>query len=321
MRYVDEVKCVVEAGKGGDGCISFRREKYVPRGGPDGGDGGDGGSIYFVGDRHLTTLYDFLYRPRIKAENGEHGKGKNRHGRKGRDVYIKVPLGTDVYDEEGNLIGSIMKHGEKLLVARGGKGGRGNASFATPQNRAPRIRETGKPGEKKTLLLKLRLIADIGLVGFPNAGKSTLLKCLSNAKPRVAPYPFTTLAPNLGVMEDDEIRITVADIPGIIEDAHKGKGLGLKFLKAIERTKALVYVIDATSPSPLKDYEILKKELEQYNPALLKKPSIVVFNKADLLKRKKKIKGLDNYIYISALYCENVKKLIKWMEEVMGEQE
>ena len=318
MRYVDEVKCVVQAGKGGDGCISFRREKYVPRGGPDGGDGGDGGSVFFVGDSHLTTLYDFLYRPKIKAGNGKNGKGKNKHGKKGKNVYVRVPLGTDVYDDNGNLIASILKDKERVLIAKGGKGGRGNTAFASSYNRVPRIKEEGKEGEKKVLYLKLRLIADVGFVGFPNAGKSTLLKCISNAKPDIAPYPFTTLEPNLGVFQNQGIKITVADIPGIIKDAHKGKGVGIKFLKAIERTKAVVFVIDVTSDNIIEKFNILREEMRKYNPQLIEKPYTIVLNKSDLIKRKKKIKGLTNYIYISALFCDEVDKLIKWMEDVIN---
>lgn len=283
MKFVDEAIIWVKGGKGGDGCISFRRERFIPKGGPDGGDGGDGGSCYLIGKASLQTLADLTYHKEYKAGKGEHGKGKNRYGKRGKDFYIPVPLGSDVYDALTNeYLGSILKDKEVLLVARGGKGGRGNTHFKSPTNQAPRIREKGKEGEEKQLKIILRLIADIGIVGLPNAGKSTLLSRLTKAEPKVAPYPFTTLTPNLGVLKREDLIITVADMPGIIKDAHKGKGLGLLFLRHIERTKILLYLIDITSPNPLEDFETLREEIRSYKPEILNKKQVVAFNKIDL---------------------------------------
>lgn len=308
MKFVDEAVILVEGGRGGDGCISFRREKFVPRGGPDGGDGGDGGSVWITGDQSLESLADLEYRRVYKAGKGGHGRGKRQHGRKGDSLYIPVPLGTDVYEGD-RLLGEILKPGQRLLVAKGGKGGRGNARFATSINVAPKVCEKGKPGEKRELRLVLRILAEVGIVGFPNAGKSTLLKRITSARPKIAPYPFTTLTPNLGVVKDGFYRYTIADLPGIIEGAHKGRGLGDRFLRHIERTKVLVFLLDNSRDDPLKDYEELKQEIRLYNPEILKKPRIVVFNKIDLLPTTHPLKE-DSVLYISALKSIGIEEFL-----------
>jgi len=312
MKFVDEVKVVVAAGDGGDGCASFRHEKYVPRGGPDGGDGGNGGSVFLKGSRALQTLADLEYRNRYIAESGTHGKGKDMTGRRGANMAIPVPLGTDVSDcDTGQMLGEVTRDGELLEVARGGPGGRGNASFKTHQNVAPRIREEGKPGERRKLKLALRVMSDVGLIGFPNAGKSTLLSRLTRAKPKIADYPFTTLTPNLGALTGSETRYTVADLPGIVEGAAKGKGLGLRFLRHIERTGMLVFVIDASQPKPLAQYRALVAEIREYNPEILKKRQILVYNKTDLAARRV-IRPRVNaeFSAISALTGAGISKLV-----------
>ncbi len=282
--FIDSAKIHVKAGDGGNGVISFRREKYVPKGGPDGGDGGNGGSVYIVADRNLTTLLDFRYAPHYKAERGAHGQGSRKTGLSGNDIIIKVPCGTLIKDAEtGDVLGDLTEHGAKLLVAKGGKGGRGNQHFATPTNRAPRHAEPGEPGEERTLELELKLLADVGLVGFPNAGKSTLISVLSAAKPKIADYPFTTLEPNLGIVRYQDYKsFVMADIPGIIEGASEGKGLGLKFLKHIERTKVLAILLPANSPDLKSEYNILTSELKKFSPVLAEKPKVVVISKMDI---------------------------------------
>jgi len=282
--FIDSAKIHVKAGDGGNGVISFRREKYVPKGGPDGGDGGNGGSVYIVADRNLTTLLDFRYAPHYKAERGAHGQGSHKTGLSGNDVVIKVPCGTLIKDAEtGEVIADLIEHGAKVLVAKGGKGGRGNQHFATPTNRAPRYAEPGEPGEERTLELELKLLADVGLVGFPNAGKSTLISVLSAAKPKIADYPFTTLEPNLGIVRYQDYKsFVMADIPGIIEGASEGKGLGLKFLKHIERTKVLAILLPANSPDLKREYNILMNELKKFSPVLAEKPKVVVISKMDI---------------------------------------
>lgn len=282
--FIDSAKIHVKAGDGGNGVISFRREKFVPKGGPDGGDGGDGGSVYVVADRNLSTLLDFRYAPHYKAERGAHGQGSRKSGVSGKDVIIKVPCGTLVKDAQtGELLADLTEHGAKVLVAKGGKGGRGNQHFATPTNRAPRYAEKGQPGEERWIELELKLLADVGLVGFPNAGKSTLISVLSAAKPKIADYPFTTLEPNLGIARYQDYKsFVIADIPGIIEGASEGKGLGLKFLKHIERTKVLAILIPATSDDPKREYKILTTELKKFSLALAEKPKIVVVTKMDI---------------------------------------
>lgn len=280
--FQDVLLITVAAGRGGDGAISFRREKFVPKGGPDGGDGGRGGSVYLRAKGSVDSLSELSKRT-YKAEDGEHGKGSGQHGRAGRDLYIEVPRGTRVFDADtGELLGDLTQEGEVLLVARGGEGGRGNAHFVTPTRQAPRFAEAGEEGERRRLRLELMLIADVGLVGYPNAGKSSLLAATTRAHPRIAPYPFTTLSPNLGVVEMGEERFTLADIPGIIEGASQGKGLGLEFLRHIARTRVLLYVLDATE-EPIKAFRTLRKEIQAYDPALLRRPGLIALNKVDLL--------------------------------------
>lgn len=290
--FVDYSKIYLEAGDGGTGCVSFRREKYVPHGGPDGGDGGRGGHIYLVADPHVVTLLDFKYRPHYRAKRGQHGMGSNCSGRDAEDLYLHVPLGTVVSDEHGNHLADLVEPGQVFLAARGGRGGRGNQHFATPTNKAPRKFEYGEKGERRTLILELKLIADVGLIGLPNAGKSTLLATLTAATPKIAPYPFTTIHPNLGVMEfDDATRCTLADIPGLIEGAHRGAGLGHRFLRHVERTKLLVHLIAPPEQPPLDDFEayryareLVNRELAQYSATLAAKPQIVCLSKCDLLE-------------------------------------
>jgi len=286
--FIDEIKVFVKAGDGGNGCVSFRREKYVPKGGPDGGDGGNGGSIIFKATKNKSTLIDFHFKPHIKAERGAHGKGSNLHGRDGRDKVVQVPVGTLIYDLNGSkLMVDLKEDGQEFCVARGGKGGRGNARFRSSVNQAPRNAEKGSNGEERWLRLELKLLADVGLVGFPNAGKSTLISKISKAKPKIADYPFTTLNPNLGVvLLNDDKSFVMADIPGLIEGSHEGAGLGLKFLKHIERTNVLIYLLDVNGyegKNPVENLKALRKELKSYNSNLLKKPQIVVINKIDLL--------------------------------------
>ncbi|WP_243031019.1 GTPase ObgE [Thermus altitudinis] len=281
--FQDVLTITVAAGRGGDGAISFRREKFVPKGGPDGGDGGRGGSVYLRARGSVDSLAELSKRT-YKAEDGEHGKGSGQHGRAGRDLYLEVPRGTRVFDADtGEFLGDLTEEGQVLLVARGGEGGRGNRHFVTPTRQAPRFAEAGEEGERRRLRLELLLIADVGLVGYPNAGKSSLLAATTRAHPKIAPYPFTTLSPNLGVVEvGEEERFTLADIPGIIEGASQGKGLGLEFLRHIARTRVLLYVLDATQ-EPLKTLRTLRKEVEAYDPALLRRPSLIALNKVDLL--------------------------------------
>ncbi|WP_117237999.1 GTPase ObgE [Thermus sediminis] len=283
MTFQDVLHITVAAGKGGDGAVSFRREKFVPKGGPDGGDGGRGGNVYLRAKGSVDSLSELSKRT-YKAEDGEHGKGSGRHGRAGRDLFIEVPRGTRVYDADtGELLADLTEEGETVLVAPGGEGGRGNAHFATPTRQAPRFAEAGEEGERRRLRLELMLIADVGLVGYPNAGKSSLLRAATRAQPKVAPYPFTTLSPHLGVAEVSEgRRFTLADIPGIIEGASQGKGLGLEFLRHIARTRVLLYVLDAKE-APLEAFRTLRKEVGAYDPGLLRRPSLVALNKVDLL--------------------------------------
>jgi GTP-binding protein len=324
--FIDSVKVFLKAGRGGDGIIAFRREKFVPRGGPAGGHGGDGGSIYFVSDTNVDHLIYLRYKPIIKAKNGAPGEGFNKHGKNGKDIYIKVPVGTIVKDiETGEVLYDFKESDEVYLAAKGGRGGRGNTAFKTSTRRAPRIREEGKPGEEKNLLLELKTIADVGLVGFPNAGKSTLITKVSKAKPEIANYPFTTLTPHPGVVELDMYRsFIMADIPGIIEGAHEGAGLGLRFLKHIERTKLILFMINGdpfSGKKPLEQLEILLKELESYSKKLFSKPKTVALNKIDLIneENKKSEKELKNfcekkgYMYykISAIRGDNIKEMLE----------
>jgi GTP-binding protein len=304
--FVDEVDIHVAAGHGGRGAMSFRREKFVPRGGPNGGDGGPGGSVYLLANANLNTLLHFRYKKEFQAGRGAHGEGSNRTGRTGEDVTLEVPIGTVVFERHGGEVAQIadMTHeGERVLIARGGLGGRGNAQFATSTNRAPRRAEPGLPGEEKDLRLQLKLLADIGLVGFPNAGKSTLISRISAAKPKIGDYPFTTLSPNLGVVSlSDDRSFVVADVPGLIEGAHEGHGLGHRFLSHLERTKALVHVIDVSAASgrdPVSDYEVIARELALFpgrdasGERLQDKPLIVAANKIDVLDDRSRMERLE----------------------------
>jgi len=285
MKFIDRAVIRVTAGTGGSGCTSFRRETFVPKGGPDGGDGGNGGSIYVRADPHLTTLLDYRYRTHRKAERGQHGLGSNKTGKSGADVYLPVPPGTEVWlPDSGEALGEVLEAGDFLLVARGGRGGRGNAQFATPTHRAPREWEPGEEGEDRTIELVLKLIADVGLLGEPNAGKSTLLAAVSAARPKIADYPFTTLTPQLGVVSLSGSRTyVVADIPGIIEGAHEGKGLGDQFLQHVERTRVLAYLVSLEHDDPQAAYDRLRHEVGRYSPLLAQKPHVVVLSKSDLL--------------------------------------
>ncbi len=285
--FVDEVRVFVKAGDGGRGCVSFRREKYVPRGGPDGGDGGRGGSVILVADPGLTTLLDFRYRRHYAAARGEPGMGSDKHGANAPDLVLRVPVGTVVRERDtGLLLGELTRGAQRLVVAQGGRGGRGNARFATSTRRAPRIAEPGGTAEERWLALELKLLADVGVVGFPNAGKSTLVARLSAARPKIASYPFTTLVPTLGLVRvDDERSFVIADIPGLIPGASEGKGLGLRFLRHVERTRVLVHLLDldpATGRDPVEDWRLIQHELAEYSPELARRPQILAANKVDV---------------------------------------
>ena len=319
--FVDSAKILVKAGKGGDGIVAFRREKYVAKGGPSGGKGGKGGSVIFVGDSGLTTLLDFRYNRKIKAEDGQKGMNKDKFGADGEDTYVKVPIGTTIIDTDNNVIvGDIIKPFQEVVVCKGGKGGRGNAFFANPRHPAPDFCEKGEPGEEKNIELNLKVLADVGLVGFPSVGKSTLISVVSEAKPKIADYHFTTLIPNLGVVAVPDGRsFVMADLPGLIEGAHTGLGLGIQFLKHVERTRVIVHVIDMSATEdrdPVEDYKKINNELESYNMDLLKRPQIIVANKMDMpdaeenLKRFKKELGIEEVIAISALTKNNLTELL-----------
>ena len=285
MKFIDEAVIEVHAGKGGNGVVSFRREKYVPRGGPDGGDGGRGGDIIVVGDSNLSTLLDYTYRDSWTSPAGDHGSGNNKTGRSGTDVVLPVPVGTVIKDlETSERLGEILEDGQRIVVAKGGRGGKGNAFFVTATHRAPRDYQPGEDGEMRTLELELKLIADVGLVGQPNAGKSTLLSVISAARPKIGDYPFTTLSPNLGVVQlSDGRTFVVADIPGIIEGAHEGKGLGLQFLRHIERTRVLAFLVPVDAMDWQEEYDQLRREVQAYSTELAQTPHCVVFTKMDLL--------------------------------------
>jgi GTP-binding protein len=281
--FFDEAKIFVSSGRGGDGIVHFRREKYVPRGGPDGGDGGKGGDVILEVDGKLNTLSPFRRSSHFKAEDGRRGGGSNQTGRNGEDVVVSVPPGTLVRDDaNGDLLGDLVEQGEQLTVAQGGRGGRGNARYATSRNQTPRMAEKGAPKEERWLLLELRLIADVGIIGVPNVGKSTLLSVVTNAKPKIADYPFTTLQPNLGVARMDGIDLVLADIPGLIEGAHSGAGLGFDFLRHIQRTKVLIHLIDGLSADPIADYSQINAELALFDENLSKKPQVLALSKMDL---------------------------------------
>ncbi len=334
--FVDEVDVSVKAGDGGNGCMAFRREKFVPRGGPSGGDGGKGGSVFLVATLHQNTLVNYRFHPEFNAQRGVHGMGSNCTGADGSDLTLEVPPGTVVYeagaDGEMILLADLAKAGDLVLVAKGGRGGRGNAAFATPTNRAPRKVEPGEEGEARVLRLRLKLLADVGLVGYPNAGKSTLISRVSAAKPKIADYPFTTLTPNLGVVSlSDERSFVVADVPGLIEGAHEGHGLGMKFLAHLERTKVLVHVIDVSSFSgrdPVQDFEVIRNELKQFvgtgedvAEALASKPQIAAANKIDALDDPARLEALKKHLKkkkiplypISAVTGEGLPALLEAM--------
>jgi len=326
--FVDEVDIHVKAGHGGRGSLSFRREKFVPRGGPDGGNGGEGGSVFIVANPHHNTLVHFRFNPDYEAQRGGNGAGANRSGRGGRDLIIPVPVGTLVYTKEpetGELTqrADLTKLGQRVCVAKGGRGGLGNAHFATSTNRAPRKTQPGEPGEEFALHLTLKLLADVGLVGYPNAGKSTLISRVSAAKPKIADYPFTTLTPHLGVVSlSDNRSFVVADVPGLIEGAHEGHGLGHQFLRHIERTKVLIHLVDVSGASgrdPVDDFETIRRELALYNAEMLRKPQLVAANKIDAVDDPKRITALEKgakklklpFFQISAVTGDGVKKLIE----------
>ena len=323
--FIDEATIRVKAGDGGNGCLAFRREKFVPRGGPSGGDGGRGGDVVMESSERHNTLVHFRFNPEYKAERGRHGEGSNKTGRDGEGVVLKVPVGTIVYDaDSGEKVHDFSHADEKVVIARGGRGGRGNAQFKTSTHQAPREHEDGKPGEERTLRLELKLLADVGLVGYPNVGKSTLISRISAARPKIADYPFTTLQPNLGVVlvgeASNEVSFVVADIPGLIEGAHEGAGLGTQFLRHIERTRLLVHLIDVSDgsgrPDPVQDFEVIMGELESFGAKLESKPMILVASKCDvanktkLAKLKKFAKSRDVDLYaISAVTGAGVEEL------------
>lgn len=332
MRFLDSAEISVRAGKGGNGALSFRREKYVPRGGPDGGDGGRGGHVLIVADDHIQTLADYEYRRRFIAGNGGNGRGRNQTGPSGEDVFVKVPCGTIVNEKgTGRFLADLTVAGDTLLAAKGGRGGRGNARFTSSRRRSPRFSEMGGDGEARDLVLDLKVLADVGLVGLPNTGKSTLLSAISGSRPQIAPYPFTTLSPNLGMMDFDNRRMIVADVPGLIEGAHMNRGLGHAFLKHVERTRLLVYVIDLSEnapSSPVDQWNTLRSEFQAFNPELLDLPSVVAGNKTDLpyrttetrdLQRVLKAAGVPLFL-ISALSRVGVDELRDHIASRISEQ-
>ena len=326
--FIDKAILDVCAGNGGNGMVAFRHEKYIEKGGPSGGDGGRGGSVYFVGSSSINTLLEFKYRKKIVAPNGENGKGKQCYGKKGEDIYVKVPLGTIIYDEINNyVIADINQNNQQVLIAKGGRGGRGNCHFANSRYQAPEIAENGEPGEKLKIRLELKLLADVGLVGFPSVGKSTLLSVVSAARPEIASYHFTTLSPNLGVVQLQDKSFVMADLPGLIEGASQGKGLGFQFLRHIERCRVLLHVIDMAATDgrdPYQDYLTIKEELKQYNPELLKRPQLILANKMDqeeaslfLEEFKEKLQD-DIPIYpISTITHQNIQPVIQKIFEIL----
>lgn len=327
--FIDQAKIFVKSGNGGKGMVSFRHEKYVPKGGPDGGTGGKGGDVIFKANRHLNTLMDFRYKRIYKAQDGEGGMSSNKSGKNGKDIIIQVPTGTIIKNvDTEEVIADLVHHGDEIIIAKGGRGGKGNAEFATPTNQAPRHSQPGEKGEELNLELELKLIADVGLVGFPNAGKSTLISVISAAKPKIADYPFTTLIPNLGIVRyGEEKSFVVADMPGLIEGAHKGKGLGIQFLRHIERTRVLAYLIDCTEDNPKKTFETLVNEIKLFNKEMLKKPQIVVITKMDIadeatVKKIKKIAFPKTKVkathYISAVSNKGLDDLVGELWKILN---
>jgi GTP-binding protein len=330
MKFVDEAKIHVMAGNGGNGCLSFRRERFIPKGGPDGGDGGKGGDVILQADAQLATLLDFSYPQQFRAGRGVHGKGKDQTGRSGEDLVIRVPVGTLVRDDQtGEVLEDFLVEGQRFVAAKGGRGGRGNARFATPTLRAPRRADKGETGEERWLRLELKLLADVGLLGYPNVGKSTFLSKISSARPKIADYPFTTLAPILGVVTQKEWRpFVVADIPGLIEGASQGAGLGLTFLRHVERTKLLVHLLEVSegpSRDPVTDFRTLNNELKAYDPLLPQKPQVLALNKMDLPSVRKRSgdvqKEFERMGYrlhlVSGLTGEGIEELIEAVSEAL----
>jgi GTP-binding protein len=349
--FIDEASIRVKAGDGGNGCVAFRREKFVPRGGPSGGDGGRGGDVIMESSERHNTLVHFRFNPEYKAERGRHGEGSNRSGREGADVILKVPVGTILYDQDsGERVHDFTRPDERIVIARGGRGGRGNARFATSTHQAPRECEPGRPGEERAYRLELKLLADVGLVGYPNVGKSTLISRISAARPKIADYPFTTLEPNLGVVavgeEPEQISFVVADVPGLIEGAHEGTGLGAQFLRHIERTRLLVHLVDVSDasgrPDPVQDFEVIMNELASFGAGLEKKPMLVAASKIDVANkqklselrqfcRRKKLKlypisgvtgeGIDKLKYALAKGVDEIRKKESTTEDREGAEE
>ncbi len=324
MKFTDTIRIRVKAGRGGSGAVSFRREKYIPNGGPDGGDGGRGGDVFLEADRRYYNL-SHLFKDRLyKAERGRQGEGQNRHGRDGNEIVIKVPPGTQITDAEtGDFIADLILENERYLVAQGGIGGKGNAFFKSSTHQAPRFAQPGEPGDELTILLNLKLIADVGLVGLPNAGKSTLLSMVTNARPKIGDYPFTTLIPNLGVVEKKDGSVyKIADIPGIIEGAHKGSGLGLSFLQHIERVKVILYLIDVSEDDPLYNLKLLQSELKSYNENLLTRPYMVLLTKSDLVSEEDVAEKLEYFaetdaIAVSSIGGYNMDELLRKLDILM----
>ena len=321
MAFIDEAKIKVIAGSGGDGSVAFHREPYKPKGGPDGGDGGDGGDVILRADNSVGTLLELRDHPHVKAERGGHGEGKRRHGSEGADRIVLLPAGTVVYDQSGTLIADLANPGDELLAAKGGRGGRGNVRFATATRRAPGFADKGEPGQEAWLRLELRLLADVGLVGFPNAGKSTLISRISAAKPKIADYPFTTLEPNLGVVKRADTSFVVADIPGLIEGAHEGRGLGYRFLKHVSRASLLLFLVDpmAQDRDPANDVDVLRNELAAFDPALADRPSLVVITKADAAEDR--LAALQDRfpgaVTISAVTGDGLEELLRRLTEAV----
>ena len=327
MKFLDEVKIYISSGNGGPGCISFRREANVPKGGPDGGNGGDGGNVIIKTVDNLNTLIDYRYKQHFKAKSGQHGMGKNRNGHNADDIILKVPFGTEILNEDKNVkLADLVDKDDNIILAKGGIGGKGNAFFKSSTNQSPRHAQPGEKGEEKTIWLRLKLIADVGLVGLPNAGKSTFLSKISSSRPKIADYPFTTLYPNLGVNRTDDKEFVVADIPGLIEDAHIGKGLGHKFLGHIERCKVLLHLIDITNENIMESFQVIENELKAYNEKVYNKDQILVFTKCDSFNEKKlndikkNINGInvENAFFISSVTGFNIDSLCRKVNEMIN---